>query len=71
MTKEEFNEAMDRLSLTKQKDIADFFGISRSKAGEYKNGSRSVPKYVAISVQGHLLLSSEQISTLKQLRGVV
>ncbi len=69
MTTEEFNKALERLALHKQREIAAFFGISPSKATEYKKGSRPVPRYVAISVQGHLLLSSDQVSTLKQLRG--
>ena len=70
MTTEQFNEALARLALTKQREIAAFLGISPSKATEYKNGSRAVPKYVAVSLQGHLLLSDEQVQTLKQLRGV-
>ena len=70
MTSEQFNEALDRLALHKQREIAGFLGISPSKATEYKNGKRSVPKYIAISLQAHLLLSAEQLATLRQLRGV-
>ena len=70
VTTEEFNEALDRLALSKQREIAAFLGISPSKATEYKNGKRDVPKYVAYSLQGCLLLSDAQIHTLKQLRGV-
>lgn len=71
MTCEEFNEALERLALQKQREVAGFLGISGSKASEYRNGTRPVPRYIAISLQAHLLLSGEQISTLKQLRGVV
>ena len=70
MTTEEFNEALDRLALSKQREIAAFLGISPSKATEYKNGNRAVPRYVAFSLQGHLLLPDEHIQALKQLRGV-
>ena len=70
MTTEGFNEALDRLALSRQQDIADFLGISASKASEYRNGKRSVPRYIAVSLQAHLLLSGEQLNTLKQLRGV-
>ena len=71
MTTDEFNKALERLVLHKQRDIAAFLGISASKATEYRNGTRPVPRYIATSVQAHLLLSAEQIITLKQLRGVV
>lgn len=70
MTCEEFNEALARLALHKQREIAGFLGISGSKATEYRNGKRAVPKYIALSLQAHLLLSDKQVSTLKQLRGV-
>ncbi len=71
MTTEEFNEALERLALHKQREIAAFLGISPSKATEYKNGKRSIPKYIAVSLQGHLLLSKEHIAAVKQLRGVL
>jgi predicted transcriptional regulator len=70
VTTDSFNEALERLALSRQRDIAAFLGISGSKATEYKNGKRSVPKYIAVSLQAHLLLSGEQLNTLKQLRGV-
>ena len=70
MTREEFNEALERLALHKQREIAGFLGISGSKATEYRNGNRAIPRYVAISLQAHLLLSAEQLATLRQLRGV-
>ena len=71
MTSEEFNQALEHLVLHKQREIAGFLGISGSKATEYKNGKRSVPKYIAISLQAHLLLTDDQLVTLKQLRGIL
>ena len=71
MTTDEFNKALETLALSKQKDIAGFLGISPSKATEYRNGKRSIPRYIAASLQGHLLLSKGDLATLKKLRGIV
>ncbi len=71
MTAEEFNEALEYLALHKQREIAGFLGISASKATEYRNGKRSVPKYVAISLEAHLMLSAKQLNTVKELRGIL
>ena len=71
MTTEEFNKALGSLALFKQREIAGFLGISPSKATEYRNGKRSVPKYVAMSLEAHLMLPDKQLARLKKLRGLL
>ena len=67
MLPQEFTQALETMGIRTQQDASHLLGISRSKVGEYKNGSRKIPAYIAASVRAHLLLTDEQRSTLMKL----
>ena len=71
MTPKAFADALERLGVPLQKEAALFLKVSQSRISDYRNGSRKVPPYIEASLQAHLLLSEEQLATLKQLRGVI
>jgi len=71
MSPQAFADALERLGVPKQKEASLFLKVTQSRISDYRTGNRKVPAYIEASLQAHLLLSREQISTLKQLRGVV
>ncbi|MCW7552144.1 hypothetical protein NX722_05685 [Endozoicomonas gorgoniicola] len=70
MTPKAFSDALERLGVPKQKEAAAFLRVAQSKVSDYRSGKRTVPGYIEAGLQAHLLLSPEQLATLRQLRGV-
>ncbi len=71
MTPKAFADALERLGVPRQKEAALFLKVSRSRISDFRNGNRKIPPYIEASLQAHLLLSDEQVTTLKQLRHVI
>lgn len=69
MTPQAFSEALERLNASRQVEAAKLLGITQSRVSEYRNGKK-IPAYVEASIQAHLLLSEENLNTIKQLRGI-
>ncbi|USE39115.1 hypothetical protein [Endozoicomonas sp. SCSIO W0465] len=70
MTPKAFADALIRLGVSRQKDAGAFLCVSQSRVSEYRNGKREIPEYIEASIQAHLMLSEDQLTTLKKLRGI-